>query len=263
MKLNKLASLLIAASICLPSLAMAESIAVVNGTSIDKSKVDQVIAQIVKNSNGQAQDTPALREKIKNSLINQELMLQEAKRRGLDKTSEVQDQVAQATNGILQEALAADIVKQHPVDDAAIKTRYDAFAAKVNGSTDMHLQQIVVSSEADAKKVVADLKKPGTRFEQLAKTRSIDPAAKESGGEMGILNSANMPPVLVDAVKNLKAGQVAVLSSGNIWHVVKLVESRPAKPAPLEQLKPQIARQLQEEQIEQAVTDLRNKAKIQ
>jgi len=263
MKRTKLASLLIAAAICLPSLAMAESVAIVNGTPIDKTKVDQVIAQIIKNSNGQAQDTPALREKIKNSLINQELALQEAKRRGLDKSADVQDQIAQASNSILQEALAADIIKQHPIDDAAVKTRYDAFAAKISGSTDMHLQQIVVTSEADAKKVVADLKKPGARFDQLATARAIDPAAKESGGEMGILNSTNMPPVLADGVKSLKAGQVTVISAGNLWHVVKLVEARPAKPAPLDQLKPQIVRQLQEEEIDQAITSLRTQAKIQ
>ncbi|BEV71296.1 MULTISPECIES: peptidyl-prolyl cis-trans isomerase [unclassified Paludibacterium] len=262
MKLNKLASLLLAASIALPSMAFADSVAVVNGTPIDKSKVDQIVSQIVGNSNGQAQDTPALREKIKNSLINQQLALDEAKRRGLDKAPAVQEQIKQATDGILQEALAADIVKQSPIDDAAVKSRYDEFAAKLKGSTDMHLQQIVVSSEADAKKVIADLKK-GKAFAQLAKEKSIDPNAKQSGGEMGILNTASMPPVLADAVKNLKAGQVTTISAGNIWHVVKLVESRPAVPAPLDQLKPQIVRQLQEEKIEQAMSDLRSKAKIQ
>lgn len=263
MKLNKITSLLIAASIALPSLAMAESVAVVNGESIDKSRVDQVVNQIVKNSNNKMQDTPALRDQIKNTLINQELVLQEVKRRGLDKQSDVQAQLTQANNAILQEALFADIVKQHPIDDATARARYNDFVAKIKGSIDMRLQQIVVSSEADAKKVLAAAKKPSAKFEQLAKTYSIDPSAKESGGEMGVVNSTDMPPVLADGIKSIKDGQIASIATGNTWHIVKRVESRPAQPASFDQLKPQIIRQLQEEQIGQAVKDLRAKAKIQ
>ena len=264
MQYKKLAGLLIAASICLPSLALAESAAVVNGESIDKQDVDQAVSFIIRNSNGQTQDTPALREEVKNRLINRELILQEAKKRGLDKNPDVQRQITQASQDILQDALFTDILKKQPVDEARIKARYDEIAAKLKGTREVHALQITLSSEADARKVIADLKK-GARFEQLVKSRSIDPSAKDNGGDMGYGNLSNMAPALADALKDLKAGQSSQTPfHSNIgWHVFKVVDVRAAKVPDYDRVKPQLARQLQEEEISQAVNDLRSKAKIQ
>lgn len=264
MQYKKLAGLLIAASICLPSLALADSVAVVNGASIDKQDVDQAVTFIVNNSNGQTQDSPALREEVKNKLINRELILQEAKKRGLDKTPEVQRQITQASQDILQDALFADILKKQPIDDARIKARYDQISARLSGTREVHALQITLSSEADARKVIADLKK-GSRFEQLVKTRSIDPSAKENGGDMGYGNLSNMAPALAGVLKDMKAGQYsqAPFHSNIGWHVFKVVDVRTAKVPDYDRVKPQIARQLQEEEISQTVSDLRSKAKIQ
>ena len=101
MHYSRLAGLLIAASISMPSLAQAESVAIVNGTSIEKQDIDQAVSYIVRSSNGQAQDTPALREDVKNRLINREIILQEAKNRGLDKTPDVKRQITQASQDIM------------------------------------------------------------------------------------------------------------------------------------------------------------------
>jgi peptidyl-prolyl cis-trans isomerase C len=264
MHYSRLAGLLIAASIAMPSLALADSVAIVNGTSIDKQDVDQAVSYIVRSSNGQAQDTPAMREDVKNRLINRELILQEAKKRGLEKTPEVTQQITQASRDIMQDALFADILKQHPVDDARIKARYNEIVAKLSGTREVHAMQVTLKTEADAQKVIADLKK-GARFEQLVKTRSIDPAARENGGDMGYGNLSNMAPPLAEALKDLKTGQYSPqpFHSNIGWHVFKVVESRAAKAPEFDKVKAQIARQLQEEQIAQTVNDLRSKAKIQ
>jgi peptidyl-prolyl cis-trans isomerase C len=264
MQHKKLAGLLIAAAICLPSLALAESVAMVNGVSIEKQDVDQAVNFIIRNSNGQTQDSPALREDVKNRLINRELILQEAKKRGLDKDPDVKHQITQASQDILQDALFADILKKQPIDEARIKARYDQIAAHLKGSREVHALQITLSSEADAQKAIADLKK-GARFEQLVKTRSIDPNAKENGGDMGYGNLSNMAPALADALKDMKAGQYSQTPfRSNIgWHVFKVVDVRAAKVPDYDRIKPQIARQLQEEEIGQAVNALRSSAKIQ
>jgi len=262
MQHSKLAALLLAASIAIPSLALADSVAVVNGTPIDKSDVDQAISSIT--SNGQEQDTPALREKIKNSLIARELILQEAKHRGLDKTPEVTHEISQASQDILQNALFTDIIKQQPISDAQIRARYDAFAAKISGTKEVHALQITLGSQADAQSVIAALKK-GAHFEQLVKSRSIDPNAKESGDDMGYGNLSSMAPPLASALEPLKVNQYSQTPfQSNIgWHVFKVVDIRPAKVPEFDKIKAQIARQLQEEEVQQAVNDLRSKATIQ
>lgn len=264
MQHKRLAGLLIAASICMPSLALAESVAIVNGTSIDKQDVDQAVTQIISSSNGQAQDTPALREEVKNTLINRVIIQQEARNRGLDKTPEVQNQIKQMSQEILQEALFADILKQKPVDEARVKERYDAIAAKLSGTQEVHAQQITLKTEADARKVIADLKK-GVKFDQLVKTRSVDPNARDNGGDMGYGNLGTMAPQLAQVLKELKPGQFSQTPfHSNIgWHVFKVLAVRQAKAPDFDRAKPQIIRQLQEEQISQVVNDLRSKAKIQ
>jgi len=112
--------------------------------------------------------------------------------------------------------------------------------------------------------VIAELKK-GARFEQLVKTRSIDPASRENNGDMGYGNTHNMAQPLAEALKLIKKGQFSQqpFHSNIGWHVFKVVDIRTARPPEFDKVKAQIVRQLQEEQIAQAVNALRSKAKIQ
>ncbi len=264
MQLSRLAGLLIATAIGLPSIAAAESVAVVNGVAIDKKDVDQVVTSIVQNSNGQAQDTPAMREDIKNRLIDRQLIQEEARRRGLEKDAEVARRIENARSDILQDALFGDIVKQAPVSDAQIKTRYDEAVKQTSGQKEVHVRRIVVATEAEANKLVADLKK-GAKFEVLAKNRSIDQQTREQGGDMEWGNLSAMDPALATLLKPLGKGQYTqkpVQGNGS-WFIFKVEDIRDAKAPTLEQVKPQITRQLQQELIGKTVTDLRTKAKIQ
>jgi peptidyl-prolyl cis-trans isomerase C len=264
MRISRLSALVIGVAAALPMLAAAESIAVVNGTSIDKQELDRAVSTVIQSSNGQTADTPQLREDLKNRLINREVILQEARRRGLDKNANVVNAVAEANMNILQDALFGDIVKQQPVAESAIRARYDSLVAKYKNSREVHASQIVLSTEGDAEKAIADLKK-GSRFDQIARTRSLDPSAKQSGGDIGWNNLDMVPPMLANALKDLKKGQVSPspLRTNVGWHVFKVEDVRPAQIPPYEQIKPQLQRQLVDEEINKAVSDLRSKAQIQ
>jgi peptidyl-prolyl cis-trans isomerase C len=262
-KITRLAAALAISALSLPVLA--ESVAVVNGTAIDKSELDITVRQIVQSSGGKVQDTPALREDIKERLIGRVLLIQEATRRGLDKNAAFTDRLQRLKGDLLMDALEADEVKSHPVTDAQIKSTYDSWAAQLKGSKEIRVRQIVVDSEAEATKLIAQLKKSGN-FEALAKARSKDPAAKQTGGDMGWANAATqLPPQLADALKNLNKGQVSTqpLRSNAGWHIFKVEDTRPATVPSFEQVKPQIARDLQQRELAKMQQDLRAKAKIQ
>ncbi|XLM19660.1 peptidyl-prolyl cis-trans isomerase, partial [Chromobacterium piscinae] len=132
------------------------------------------------------------------------------------------------------------------------------------GTKELHAYQITLGSQADAQKLIAQLKKGG-KFEELAKTRSIDPNAKQTGGDMGWGNLSRMEPKLAEALKAIPKGQVssAPYQSQLGWHVFKVADIRDAQVPSLDAVKPQLARQLQEEAIAKAVEDLRAKSKIQ
>ena len=262
MKKNHIAALLLAATISVP--ALAESIATVNGKSIDKTDLDNAVAVVVQNSNGNVQDSPALRQQVKDTLINREVILQEAQNRKLDQQPAFIKRMEEVRQDMLREALFADLVKNIPITDAQLQERYNQTQSKFAGTKDIHARQITVGSEADAMKVIDSLKK-GAKFDELAKTRSLDPAAKQNGGDMGWGNLARMEPQLADILKDLKKGQFSSkpMQTRVGWIIFKVEDIRDAKLPPLAEVKPQIERQLQEEAIAKAVDDLRSKAKIQ
>lgn len=272
---SRLIYALLFSTLSFSAFAVAESVIVVNGVAIDKKDIDQMTNTIIENS--QAKDTPTLRENVKNMLINRELILQEAKRRHLDKDPDVIRRLDEARNEILSTALFSDIVKQTPITEAQIKARYEEWANKRKGQKEVHAQQIVVTSEAEAKKLIADLNaslkkngsaKKGTAkedmFATLAKTYSIDPNAKQTGGDMGWGNLSDMDPTLANTLKELAVGQFTQtpFQAGNTWHIFKVEGIRDAKVPELDQIKGQITQQLQEELIAKTVAELRAKATI-
>lgn len=261
-KMTRLAAALAISALTLP--ALAESIAVVNGVAIDKKELDNTVAQFVQGSGGKVQDSPALREELKERLIGRELLIQEATRRGLDKSPVFADRLQRLKGDLLMDALEADEVKSRPVTDAQIKTTYDNWAAQLKSAKDIRVRQLVVDSEAEASQLIAQLKKGGS-FEALAKAKSKDPAAKQSGGDMGWTNLAMIqPPQLADVLKPLGKGQVSPpLRSSNGWYIFKVEDVRNATVPPFEQVKPQIARDLQQRELAKMQQDLRAKAKIQ
>ena len=89
------------------------SIATVNGVAIPQSKVDMLVKQVA--ASGQATDTPELRSRIRESLIRNEIVVQEAAKKGLDKDPEVLAQLEMAKSQILSDAFVKDYVKNHPI----------------------------------------------------------------------------------------------------------------------------------------------------
>ncbi len=249
--------------LALSGAAYAAPVAVVNGTAIQQSELDQATDSVVKSSGGRVKDTPELRAELKQQLITRQLILQEAGRRGLDKTSQFKERLEEVREDLMRQALFEDIAKQSPVGDAQIRSEYDRLKSQSAGHKEVHTRQIIVGTQAEAEALAAQLKKGGS-FEALAKQKSKDPSAKQSGGDTGWVNTAALPKPLADALKPLGKGQVtAPITDGSNWFLFKVEDTRALKIPAYEEAKPQIARQLQGQAIEKAVTELRGKAKIQ
>ena len=83
MKKQLLAALLITA---FSGAALAQTVATVNGTKIDSAEVDAQVQMLSRESQGQVQDSPELRQSITKRLITRTLMIQEAKRLKIDQS---------------------------------------------------------------------------------------------------------------------------------------------------------------------------------
>jgi peptidyl-prolyl cis-trans isomerase C len=235
--------------------------ATVNGTPISKDSVDRLVGQRI--AMGQA-DSPESRKAIINQLAMQILVSQEAIKKNLDKTAEVIDQFKLTQQSILANAFVQDYIKNNPVSDDMLKAEYDKIKAQMSG-TEYKARHILVDKEAEAKDIIAKLKKNATQFDKLAKENSKDPGSKDKGGDLGWFDPHGMVPEFGAAVAKLEKGKFTrePVKTQFGYHVILLEDSRTNLPPTFEQVKPQLAKQVQEQNLKKLIDDMLAKAKIE
>jgi peptidyl-prolyl cis-trans isomerase C len=240
--------------------AFAQNIAVVNGTPIPKARVDALVAQLVQQ--GQ-QDSPQLQTAVREELINREILMQEAARRGIPTRPDVKAQVAVAQQTVVLRALIEDFLKNNQPTDAEVKARYDALA-KDAGGKEYHLHHILVDNEDQAKDLIAKIK-AGASFEDLAKQYSKDPGSGKNGGDLDWSDPKAYVPEFAAAAEKLQKGQMTdtPVHTQFGWHIIRLDDTRDITPPPLEQVRPQIVQQIQQEKLQAFEESLRKNAKVQ
>lgn len=247
----------ILAVIALPVLA--QNVATVNGKAIPAARLDMVVKQVV--AQGKQPDSPQLRDAIKKDLIAREVLIQEADKEGYGIRPEVKEQLENARQSIIINAMLADFVKKNPVKDAEIKAEYDKIKAQ-SGDKEYHARHILVGTEAEAKDIIARLK-AGAKFEDLAKASKDGSAA--NGGDLNWATAASYVKPFSDAMVALKNGQYTEtpVKTQFGYHVIKLEESRTLKIPAFEEVKGQVAESLQQKKLAAYREELQKKAKIQ
>jgi peptidyl-prolyl cis-trans isomerase C len=240
--------------------AVAQNVAIVNGKPVPKERVDMLQQQLAKAGR---QVSPEMQGQLKDEVITREIFLQEAQKRGLDGSDDYKAQLELARQTILIRELFADYQKKNPVTDAEVKAEYDKFVA-ANGGKEFKARHILVEKEDDAKKIIADLKK-GSKFEDLAKKMSKDPGSGQNGGDLDWANASSYVPEFAEAMVKLKKGELtqAPVKSQFGWHVIRVDDIREAQLPKLDEVKPQIAQQLQQQKLAQFQETLRKAAKVE
>ncbi|CAB3717464.1 peptidylprolyl isomerase [Paraburkholderia rhynchosiae] len=245
---------------CAAAPAFAQNIAVVNGTPIPKARADALIDQLV--HQGQ-QNTPQLQMAVREELVNREILMQEALRRGLPNRPDIKAQIAVAQQTVVLRSLIEDFVKKNAPTDAEITARYNALV-KDAGGKEYHLHHILVDNEQQAKDLIAKIK-GGASFEDLAKQFSKDPGSGKNGGDLDWSDPKAYVPEFADAATHLQKGQMSdtPVHTQFGWHIIRVDDVRSITPPPLEQVRPQIAQQIQQEKLQAFEEGLRKNAKIQ
>jgi peptidyl-prolyl cis-trans isomerase C len=245
---------------CAAAPAFAQNIAVVNGTPIPKARADALVDQLVRQ--GQ-QDSPQLQMAVREELVNREILMQEAAREGIPNRPDVKAQVAVAQQTVVLRALIENFVKNNQPTDAEVKARYDQLT-KDAGGNEYHLHHILVDNEQQAKDLIAKIK-AGASFEDMAKQFSKDPGSAKNGGDLDWSDPKAYVPEFADAATHLQKGQMTdtPVHTQFGWHIIRVDDIRPVTPPPLEQVRPQIVQQLQQEKLQAFEENLRKQAKIQ
>ena len=255
-----LTALTAAALIAAAPWAAAQNVAIVNGKAVPSARVE-ALAQQVAASGRPVDDT--VRAQLKEEVVLREIFMQEAQKRGIGATAEYKTQMELARQTIMIRALFADFQKKNPVTDADIKAEYDKFAA-ANAGKEFRARHILVEKEDEAKAIIASIK-GGASFEDIAKKQSKDPGSGANGGDLDWAAAGSYVTEFSEAMVKLDKGQMtaAPVKSQFGWHIIRVDDVRQAQLPAFDEVKPQIAQQMQQQKLSEFQNKLREKAKVE
>ena len=213
-------------------------------------------------ASGQAPDSPQLREMIRDELINRELVMREARKKGMDKEQALKASMELNSQTVLVRAYMQEYVREHPPSEDQLKKDYEAIRKEL-GSKEYRARHILVDKEDEAKEVISQLQK-GDKFEKIAEQRSKDPGSKDKGGDLDWASPVNFAKPFSDAMVGLQKGKFTPtpVQTQFGWHVIMLEDVRETKAPSYEEVKPNLTQRAQGLLVEKHLADLRSKAAI-
>lgn len=228
-----------------------------------------------------------------NRLIEQKMLLKEAQRRRLkvglpeinariasfktEKGKDVKDILheqgidfekwkADIWESLMIEKLLSREVERHvSVSQSEVRKYYRDNPDEFVRPEQVHVRQIVLSSEGEAQKVLA-LLEAGADFSSMARQYSTAPEA-QSGGDLGFFAQGDMPPDFNVVFSLPVKGISGVVKSPYGFHIFKLEERRPAGRKTLEEvyaeIEDKLRREKQERRYQQWLKDLRSRTKLE
>ncbi|MEQ1591519.1 MAG: peptidylprolyl isomerase [Thiobacillaceae bacterium] len=235
-------------------------IAIVNG-----KEIPVVYGEILKRellAQGQP-DNEQLASRVRDTLVNAEILSRAAIDKGLDKDPRIAAVLDIQRKNALSKVYLEDYIKSHPVTEAEMQTEYDKAKASASAN-EYHARHILVKTEAEAKKLIADLGKKA-KFEDLAKKYSQDPGSAKNGGDLNWSDSGAFVKEFSEAMVGLKKGEVTktAVKTQFGYHIIKLEDVRPLRIPPLSEVKADVQKQLQQKRVRDAVGALREAAKVE
>jgi peptidylprolyl isomerase len=201
-----------------------------------------------------ATDQSALERLVRSELMRK-AVLNEAKQKGWDKRAELQPLIDRARDQIVVSSFVGNVAQPgdgYPSEEE-IKQFYEGNKAQLLAPAQYQLAQIFLpaaegtdkAKAEEAKKKIGELSakmgKSGADFAKLAKENSAHKESAEKGGELGWVSEEQMVPEIRRAVAGMSKGDVSPpIKSAAGWHLIKLLDKKPAATRPLADIRSQL-----------------------
>lgn len=230
----------------------------VNGT-----EVTQADYLLYAQGRRQGQQPERPRDEILQEIANREIIIQDAEKRGLDKSPDFLLRMNFVRKGLLSEMAVQDLMQREPVAEADLKAFYDKKLAEATLPKEYKASHMLLKDKAGAEAMIKALDEGGD-FAALAKENSADKGSAVEGGDLGWFRKEEMAPPFGAALAKLEKDQYTQepVETGFGWHVIRLDGVRDVAPVPFEKLKPTLEGALRNERLGKFLEDLRAKAEI-
>jgi peptidyl-prolyl cis-trans isomerase C len=195
-------------------------------------------------------------------MIDSKLIYSAGLKDKLDSDPDVKARMRQYEERVVQEVYLTRLIEKS-VNQEAVRKRYEQEVKTKPAREELSARHILLQTEAQAKEVIAELKKGGD-FAELARNRSLDQAGKAQGGDLGFFGREDMVPEFSEAAFKMKDGEVSSVPVRTQfgWHVIK-VDSRRTQNRSFDEMRDQLVTDLSQETMTEVVGKLRKDSKIE
>ncbi|MCM8771097.1 MAG: peptidylprolyl isomerase [Candidatus Omnitrophica bacterium] len=254
-------------------------IARVNNMVVTLEELNEQITSINKLADEQKrpQDKIDTRDKkinfLRNELIRQKLLYQEALRRSLDKKETVRRAIENVKISLLISELINDELGRIDVSSSEIEEYYNRYKSQLREPEQRNIREIRLATEEEARQVLRNYY-DGMDFATLARQYSQADSAK-NGGDLGFISLPREEKEMIRCDKFYEAAFSPVLEVGAVssifrcpdgWYIIKLEAKKEGKQKTLNEMWDDIKNGLkfikQQQHMEKFISDLTTQAKI-
>lgn len=158
---------------------------------------------------------------LTDELVNQELLLQDAKENKLDNEEEFAKELEIVKNNMLKNYAMHKIFEKVSVSEDEIKNYYEENKDTLFSPVTYTASHILLENEEMADKVMDEINK-GLDFKDAARKYSLDPT-KDNGGSLGSFPKGVMVKEFQEGLDSLKIGEISKpIKTQFGYHIIKL-----------------------------------------
>jgi peptidyl-prolyl cis-trans isomerase C len=246
--------------------ASSKVIATVNGKPITAGKFKQEMSKFPPTLRAYL-ETPAGEKRLLKSLVDRQILVNEALKEGVNKSKSYKSQVSDFRKGLLvQLLLHKEVANKVKVTDADAKAYYKKHYLSFNLPSKINVSYIQLNSPKQAQ-IVYKMLGGGKNFASTAQKYSTAPNGK-NGGVLGWIKFQETTPAFNNAAFSIpKVGGISkIVKVGSHFDIIKLNNVVTGKPKPFSAIKDQIVMIMKQKEaskiLKSFVKNLRKKSKV-
>jgi peptidyl-prolyl cis-trans isomerase C len=252
---------LVVGLIAIPSMAWSAQVATVNGKTVTDKDLTDALSSLNEGQRRSLLKDYNSKRQILNTVIDQELLDQEAQKEEIDK----EPAYKAAIEGFKRQYMANEVLRKNlsgKLSDSAAKHFYEANKNRYS-TEQVHAEHILVDDEATALDMLKKAQVPGADFQALAEKYSKDPSAKNNRGDIGFFGRTQMVPEFTNAAFAGKENEiVGPVRTTYGYHIIKIVEHKPGAILEFSDVEGRVKSDMQAEATQRYLANLRKEAKI-
>ena len=241
-------------------------VALVNGRQITQTEFEARWGELAEATKARYEKEGGKRRFL-DELITRELLMQEARKLGLDQNDVIRDRAQRYKEQLILDELLKDRIKAKiELSSEELDAFYEQHAQELLTPLKVRVSQMLLPNISAAKDLERQINQGG-HFAQFAQRYSIDEKSKAKGGDLGPYRKDLVVPEVDEVIQTLKPGFVSAPIKTDAGYYLVMVSSLDteiiqADVAVRERLRQELLNEKRRKRFDDVIVDIRAKATI-